>query len=174
MTVYEYAPAYEKKKEKLLSGGCLGLAAALYLGAQIPSAPLPWLFQMLATALLSVVILLTSVILLRRYVYRIQRREDGELDFIIEEYTGRRKATVCRVSVASVLSVDVWNSSRKKGEAKGEGLFFSYAGVLFDQTKYLVRVQERDVLLRIRICADERLLAFLRSDNSEGTSENTV
>jgi membrane protein implicated in regulation of membrane protease activity len=106
MTVYEYAPLFEKKKEKILSGALICLAAALYIGAQIPSAPLPWLFQILAVACLSVVILLTSLCLLRRYVYRIEQKDDGELDFIIDEYTGRRKTTVCRISAASVVSVD--------------------------------------------------------------------
>lgn len=161
MTVYEYAPLFEKKKEKILSGALICLAAALYIGAQIPSAPLPWLFQILAVACLSVVILLTSLCLLRRYVYRIEQKDDGELDFIIDEYTGRRKMTVCRISAASVVSVDVWNASLKKSGLKKEGQFFHYTGVLFDKTQYLVQAREMDVLLCIRICADARLLSLL-------------
>lgn len=170
MTVYEYAPLFEKKKEKLLSGALLCLAAALYIGAQIPSAPLPWLFQMLAVGLLAVVILLTSVYLLRRYVYRIEQRDDGALDFIIDEYTGKRRVTVCRVAVSSVISVDAWNSSVEKS-LKREGHFFHYTGVLFDQPQYLAQVREGDALLFIRICADEGLLSLLLHHRDSEKSE---
>ena len=163
MILYEYAPVFEKRKEKLLVGLSLFLAAALYLGSQIPSAPLPWLLQVLAMVPLVALVMLTSLCLLRRYVYRIEQREDGELDFIIDEYSGKRKTTVCRVAVSSVLSVDPWDASARKklSEAEKGRQFFNYTGVLFDEKQFLIEIREGGTLFFVRMCADERLIALL-------------
>ncbi len=161
--MYEYAPQFIKKKEKLLTYGFLGLGVLLFAVSVIPGMPLPWVFQLFAVSALVPTVSIFSLCLARRYVYTVEERAGAAPDFTITEYAGKRVQVVCRVSLTSIRSVTPWTGATKAtlGEEKQGKQYFSYTGVLFDEGQYLVYAEECGVPLLIRICADDALLDLL-------------
>ena len=103
--IYEYAPQFPKRRERLLCLFFLFLGAALFLSTYLPEIPVRWVFQLLAVASFTAMIMILGMYLMRRYVYTVTEGEGSEPDFVITEYYGRRKTVVSRVSVSSVRSV---------------------------------------------------------------------
>lgn len=163
--MYEYAPQFLKKKEKMLTFGCFALGAVLFLTSAFPGVPAPWVFQVLAVVAFVPAVSVFSLCLFRRYVYTVSPREDGGADFIITEYCGKRMQLVCRISLSSVEEVAEWSNERRKAYAGRQ--YFAYSGVLFDEKQYAVLAEEGGVPFLIRICADDTLLRLLSG------SENT-
>lgn len=162
--MYEYAPMFEKKKEKLLTVGFLLLGLALYFtGTLIPGLPMPGLFQVLGVFALTVMILLFSLCLSRRYVYRIEEKRDGGVDFIITEYYGRRITVVCRVAVESVMTAIPVNTETRKSVAspKAKNRVYNYTGVLFGEDRRYLRIEEAGECFFVQICATDDLIRLL-------------
>lgn len=163
--MYEYAPTFAKKKEKLLAFGLLALGLGIYFTAFLPQAPYPALLQILGVFCLCGMILVYSLVIAKRYVYAIEQNEEGSADFIITEYTGRRRTVVCRVSLSSVLmAVPCNEETRKKYAAECRGKhFYRYTGVLFDEARYYLRMEECGESFWVQICANKDLIAALTS-----------
>ncbi len=161
--MYEYAPVFAKKKEKLLTYGFLGLGLLLFATSWIPSIPYPALFQLFGVFALAAMILLFSLCLSKRYVYAVEEKEDGMPDFVITEYYGRRVTVVCRVSVHSVHAAIPWKQEtrRQLTEFKKGKQYFCYTGVLFDEEQYGLLIEENGMSLLVRICSDEGLIRCL-------------
>lgn len=161
--MYEYAPQFVKKKEKRLTYGFLGLAAVLFAASMIPGLPLPWVLQLLAVFAIVPMVSIFSLCLSRRYVYTVSAEEGRAPDFVITEYYGRRRAVVCRISVASVKQVLPWERGvrEKIGATAPDVQFFSYTGVLFGEGQYALFAEESGVSFLLRICADDGLLRAL-------------
>ena len=156
--IFEYAPVFLKKKEKLLTFGFLGLGAVLFATSMIPSFPVPWVLQLLSAAAFVAMVMIFSMILSRRYVYSVEAGAREEPDFVITEYYSCRKTVVCRVALSSVLSVTPWERGLLKG--KGKASSYVYTAVLFDEARYLLEVEEGGERFFVCICACEELLAF--------------
>jgi len=160
---YEYAPRFQKKKEKLLAYGMLGLAALLLVTSYIPNAPYPGMIQMLALGAIVTMIMVFSMCIAHHYNYTIEEREDGDAEFIITEYYGKRVTVVCRVSVTSVMAAIPWNEETKKTFAsqKKDKHYYVYTGVLFGEKQYCLDIEEDGTRFFVRICADETLIRML-------------
>ena len=161
--IYEYAPRFQKKKEKLLCYGLLGLAALLIAASYIPGAPYPGMIQLLGLGAIVAMIMVFSMCVAHHYTYSIVEREGRSPDFIITEYYGKRVTVVCRVSVDAVMTATPWNEeTRRTFEEKKKGLHsYTYTGVLFDEKQYYLDVEEDGVSFFVRICADECLIRML-------------
>lgn len=167
--IYEFAPQFPKKRERLLCLFFLFLGAVLFASSYIPGVSARWVFQLLAVASFSAMILFLGTYLMRRYVYTVEEKEGEDPDFIITEYYGRSRTVVCRVSLSSVRSCVPYERKKKKELLKTEGKrhLYVYTGVLFDETQYLLRIEAHGEELFLRICADHGLLRFL-----EGSMES--
>ena len=161
--IYEYAPRFQKKKEKLLSYAMIGLAAALIAVSYVPGIPYPGYIQLFGMGALVVMIMIYSMYVAHHYSYRIEEREGNAPDFIITEYYGRRVTVVCRVSVTSVMSATPWNEETKKrfAEQKKGKQSYIYTGVLFDEAQYVLDIEEDGARFFVRICADDSLIHLL-------------
>ena len=160
---YEYAPRFQKKKEKLLSYALIGLAAALIAVSYVPGVPYPGYIQLLGMGAIVAMIMIYSMCVAHHYSYRIEECEGAAPDFVITEYYGRRVSVVCRVSVASVMSATPWNGETKKrfdGQKKGTPSY-TYTGVLFDEAQYVLDIEEGQTRFFVRICADDTLIRLL-------------
>ena len=160
--IYEYAPQFPKRRERLLCLFFLFLGAALFLSTYLPELPVRWVFQLLAVASFTAMIMILGMYLMRRYVYTVTEGEGSEPDFVITEYYGRRKTVVSRVSVSSVRSVTPYDRKTKRkssGKTRGRSCYV-YTGVLFDAEEYLLEVEAHGEEFFLRICADSGLLSF--------------
>ncbi len=163
MIIAEYAPQFKKKKEKLLTIALLVLALTLYVTVALLNPPFPWLFQLLAMASLAFSIMLISMCLMRRYIYRIEEK-DGNVDFLISEYYSRRITVVCRVSLSSVLSVTPFSSEAQQQAMRledGKRLpYFRYSEVLFGEERYLLTIDEKGERFCAMICANQDFISY--------------
>ena len=162
---YDYAPRFQKKKEKLLAYGMLGIAALLLVTSYIPNIPYPGMIQTVALGAIVTMIMVFSMCIAHHYNYTIEARENGDADFIITEYYGRRVTVVCRVAVSSVMAAIPWNEESKKAfaEQKKGRHSYVYTGVLFDEKQYCLDIEEDGTRFFVRICADETLIRMLTS-----------
>ena len=160
--IYEYAPAFPKRKERLLCIASLLLGGALFGGSMFPGLSMPWILQLCAFACFVVFIMLVSLCIMRSYVYTVEERADGTPDFIITEYYGRRRTVVCRVSLSSVRSVMPYTKERAAAHGKRRESVkkFVYTAILFDEARYLVEIEEEERFL-VCICANDGLLRIL-------------
>lgn len=161
--MYAYCPQFEKKKEKLLALFLAALGLILYITSSFPGAPFPAFIQMAAVACLAGMILLVSMCVMRRFDYVLEEKENGEIDFIITEYYGRRTTVVCRVGLRDVQSVlpMIEETKEQRKALKKQGTHYSYTGVLFDEARYLVEMDAHGEHIFVCICADEALLNLL-------------
>ena len=160
---YEYAPRFQKKKEKLLCYSLIGLAAALIVVSYVPGAPYPAYIQLLGLGAIVAMIMIYSMCVAHHYSYCIEEREGAAPDFIITEYYGRRVTVVCRVAVTSVMSATPWNEETKKrfDEQKKGKHSYVYTGVLFDEKQYVLDIEEDGMRFFVRICAEDALIRHL-------------
>lgn len=172
--IYEYAPHFAKKKEKMLTYGCMGLGLLLFAVSWIEGVPYPASFQLLGMGALTAMILLFSLCIAKHYVYGIEEKEGSVPDFVITEYYGRRVSVVCRVSVTSVQSALPWNEETRQrfAELKRGTQVFQYSGVLFDERQYCLRIEEAGSSFWVRICADDELIRCLTVHETQETAIN--
>ena len=161
--MYEYAPRFQKKKEKLLTLDVLIIGLAVYFLSYVPGILYPAALQTAGFAGLGVAILLYSMLLSRRYAYSLEETEAGKVDFIITEYYGKRATVVCRVARDSVREVILRTGETKKkiAEEQRAKSRYSYTGVLFDEERYYLCIEEAGERFVVEICASNDLLEHL-------------
>lgn len=161
--MYEYAPVFAKKKEKMLTVLALVAGLAVYFVSYIPNIGYGVLFQLVGICGIAVMILLFSLVISRRYVYTVAPNHDGNMDFVITECYGRRRTVVCRVSVTSVqMAFPRTAEKREFLDAKKSGWrVYNYTGVLFDEQRYYLKIDECGERFLIQICANSDLISAL-------------
>ncbi len=161
--MYEYAPKFAKKKEKLLTALVLVIGLLIYFVSFIPGVPYGALFQIAGVCGIAAMILLFSMVVARNYVYAIEEDEDGSLDFIITELYGRRRMVVCRVSLTSVsMALPRTEETRAQLSSEKSGKrIYNYTGVLFDEERYYLRITEGGETFLVQICANKDLIIAL-------------
>lgn len=166
--MYEYDPKSPKKKEKLLLFALLFGAALLFGVSHISDLPIPALPQLGALFCLVGTVMITGRCLLRRFVYRVDVREDGNAgdppDLTVTEYYGNHVSVVCRISVADIETVThITPQNRKElSEMLRQKRVYHYTACLFSDELYLLTVRDEDEVFYIRILADHSLLAALK------------
>ncbi len=164
--MYEYAPMFAKKKEKLLALGFMVLGFAIFMiGSSVPGIPVPGLFQLLGVFCLVVMVMVLSLCISKRYVYSIEETDSGGTDFIITEYYGKRMMVVCRVSVGSVMAAIPANAETRKNFAshKADNRVYNYTGVLFGEERWYLKIEESGERFLVQICANDDLIRRLTS-----------
>ncbi len=164
--MYEYAPRFQKKKEKVLCWffaliGCLLVLLPSFLGELLP---FPAAVQALGVGCIAVMILIFSLVVSKHYIYSItEADEDGNVDLLITECAGPRRTVVCRVSVTSVLEViPVTEETRKTYASRASGMQqYNYTGVLFGEDQRYLKIEEGGESFLVRICATDDLLSHL-------------
>lgn len=163
--MYEYSPKTPRKKEILLSITLFCVGIVLFAVSQIPNLPFPALFQLAMLVFLTAGVLVLSLCVLRHYVYRITPRDtgDGDADFTVTEYYGRRVTVVCRVSlrdIEDITPITSQNRNAVNAAVKGERVY-RYTSELFDAQPYLVTIADGEERFYLRIAADQALLLKL-------------
>lgn len=160
--MYAYHPNFKKKKEKLLAWFLVALGVVLYITSQYPGAPIPGILQIISIGSLAGSILLVSMCILRSYSYEIvEGEEEGTRDFVITEHYSRRKTVVCRVGLDDIGWVALYKSELKDIISKEKHKVYSYAGVLFDENRFIAEMNAHGEHFYVIICADEALLNLL-------------
>ncbi len=162
--MYTYAPDFKKKKEKGLCALFVALGVLLYMLPNIiPDLPFPGVVQVMAVACFVVMIMIFSLCVSKHYIYALEENENGELDFIITEYYGRRRMVVCRVSHSAVQSATrVTQENRKDFHPKRIGCpVYHYTGVLFDEERCFLKLEEAGECFFVEICANHDLISHL-------------
>ncbi len=161
--MYEYAPQFAKKKEKLLTALVLVIGLLVYFVAYIPGVQYGALFQIAGICGLAVMILLFSMVISRNYVYTVEETEEGDTDFVITELYGRRRMVVCRVSVTSIrMALPRTGDTKKQFASEKNGKrVYNYTGVLFDEERYFLKIYEGGEEFLVQICANKDLIFAL-------------
>ncbi len=162
--MYTYAPKFKKMKEKGICILAVVVGILLYLMPMlIPDFPLPGVVQLLAVGCFVVMIMVFSLCVSKHYAYDLEENERGGLDFIITEYYGRRRMVVCRVSHTAVQSATrATRENRKDFHHKRTGCpLYHYTGVLFDEERYFLKLEEGDECFFVEICANNDLISRL-------------
>lgn len=167
--MYEYSSKSNKKTEKTVFFGLLGLATLFYVGSIIPNMPFPAVLQLVAFALLAVAIIVVSKFMLCHYVYCVEKREDdspmGEgYDFVVVERIGKRAITVCRFDTEKILSVRRVTAENKKAlalEHRGKNVY-RYTAEMRADNVYLLAAEQNGEPVYVYILSDtvlEKLLS---------------
>ena len=166
--MYEYSPKTNKKTEKTVFFGFLGLATLFYVGSLIPNMLFPAVFQLIAFALLAVAIIVVSKFMLCRYIYCVEKREDDSLlgegyDFVIVERIGRRSTTVCRFGTDKIVSLTRVTKENKKSladEHRGKNVY-RYTAEMRADNVYLLVAEQYGQTAYVYILADAVLEKIL-------------
>ena len=122
--MYEYIPKKSNKKAMylvclfLIGGGLLMFLSTLLEGAF----GFIWVFQLIGIAFCAASIFIFTRYISKSYIYAVT--EDG--DFSVTEVQGRKRVTVCRLSISSISRIEVFDSvdggrlSALKNEIKSE------------------------------------------------------
>ena len=156
--MYEYVPKSDKKTEKLIFFGMLGLATLFYVGSIVPNMLFPALLQLIAFSLLTVAIVVISKFMICRYVYRIEPREATEnlgegYDFVIVQYSGKHVSTVCRCDLSSIVSMTHVTKENKRELStshKGKSVYRYVADLRADNV-YFLEVSQYDRIFYLYI-----------------------
>ena len=166
--MYQYSPKSNKKIEKTVFLGFLGLATLFYIGSIMPNMPYPAAFQLVSFALLTVVIIVVFKFMLCHYVYCVEKRaEDSPLgegcDLVIVERIRSRATTVCRLDVEKILSVRRVTEGNKKilsSEHKGKNVYRYVAEMRADNV-YLIAAEQNGETIYVYILSDSVLEELL-------------
>ena len=167
--MYNYEPKLKKTREKLTLLILGFTVALLFAYAALPNSPFPALLQLVGMAWLVLAVMIACKCLLCRYAYTVAPREyaeaDEPYDFTVTEIQGKRRAVVCRISLAEVESVEQVNNENRKQitqALKGNSVYRYIAQLSLDNT-YLVTVRDGDRHFYLFILADQTLLSLLNS-----------
>lgn len=117
------------------------------------------LLQLGAVICLALEVAVFSRYFRRSYVYRIAETSQGNApDFTVSELNGRDSVTVCRLSLASLLSVD----KKPKRIARGKEKLYNYCVDIAPQNAYLLRFEEGGEKYSILLSPDEKMLSILQ------------
>ena len=176
--MYEFIPKRTNNKARnsvmLLFFGSFAL---LFLTTAQNGLPFRWALQLIAVALLTVSIFLTTRYLTKIYVYRIESSERGA-DLVVLEAgrNGRKRTTVCRIALSGISRrylVDASDAtSDKSKEIKKQGLsVYDYRPDLNPQKSILIIANEGGEELGIRLAYDKTLYGLLAPQNEKAEDE---
>ena len=168
--MYEYR-SNERKTLETITAALLLLFSTATIGASgFFEPPVSSLLRLFAAVGFLVAAWVAASTLGRSYVYRVvpSDRANGSLDFTVTERSGKRTRIVCRIAVCNVEQVLSRREARgeRRGEQDSERRVFCYTGRFFSREEYRLTVRDADGESLIRICADERLVSLLKSENS--------
>jgi len=168
--MYEYRSNEKKTFEAIVAVLLLLFSTATVGASGFFEPPVSLLLRLIAAVGALATVWVAAATLGRSYAYRVapSDRGDASLDFTVTERIGRRTRIVCRIAVCSVEKILTRREIR--GEEKHtkdvEHRVFCYTGRFFSREEYCLVVRDDDGESWIRICADERLISLLKSEDS--------
>ena len=168
--MYEYR-SNEKKTFEAIVAALLLLFSTATLGASgFFEPPVSSLLRLLSSVGALATVWVVATTLGRSYAYRVapSDRGDASLDFTVTERIGKRTRIVCRIAVCSVEKILTRREARtEEKQAKDrERHTFCYTGRFLSREEYFLIVRDDDGESWVRICADERLILLLKSEDS--------
>ena len=171
--MYEFIPQKNiKTAQKIIILLFAGAAVLMLVTMTWEGIPYKWLFQLIALALMTAAIFMTTRYVSKTFIYRVESDGDGGSDLTVTECAagGKRQVTVCRVSVYGIREChlldmsDGGGSERKLKEIRQRyGKIFDYTADLQPNKSILLVVDECGQRLSIRLSYDDRLFDILKS-----------
>ncbi len=184
MILYECAARKNFKKITGIVMILVSIAALMFL---IPSVfremPYRWMLQLLGFACLSAIIYITVKYITKSYAYAIEKKKDGTLDLIVVELlsSGKRKLTVCRISLKNVEQVYILDKRNDTDKIKSQRLLesaraekrsvFNYYQDMAPSSMCYVLATECDEPLMIKLAPDEKLFEYLSGQTAAPSAE---
>jgi len=173
MNYQQMAPMGQRRAPKLILLLLLG-GLALMLLPSFWSVPFKGLFQLAGLCLFTAALFLVTRYMTKGFLYGVFDNEAGGLDFSVTELQGKRRCTVCLISLADIESV-VTVDARKPAEVANlkarlkqeRPKYFDYCSDLNPTLSCYLFVRENGGdPVAIRIMPDDTLLALLSKDAS--------
>ncbi len=161
--MYEYAPRSKKNRELRLFLVTLTPALLFWLLSCLPQTPAPMLCRLLGACAAMASAWIAARYLLRRYVYCVAPREDGDgsLDLTVTEVFGMRRRVVCRISLSDIETV-ARVYEQKRGDREVAEPCFQYTDVISSEAFCVLTVRDENETCRIKMMADETLYSILK------------
>ncbi len=168
--MYQYTPKRTgAKANRLILLFFAGAAALMLITMLVPTVPFRWVFQLISLCLLTAAIFLVTRYITKLFFYQI---EDGDLTVMETDTRGKKRITVCRVGISSVIRCEHLTESAKISAAladlkKQKIKLFDYTADLLPAESILLVVNEGGEDLAIRLSFDETLLTLLTPDENK-------
>lgn len=163
----EFSPKPQKKKEKTLLFGLLGIAVLLFVGAALPNNPIPpAILQLLAVVSLVGAVMVITRSLMRNYTYAITTEEGRTVpDLVVTEIYGAKISVVCRISLDDISEAEeVTRENRRALAERTRGrCVFRYTAELFPESLIFVTVTENGEPYYLWLSGGTDLLRCLKS-----------
>lgn len=168
--MYDYILLHKNKKAKALSLGFFIASLILFALGGYRGFAYRWILQALSFSFLAAAILVFGRFLARVYAYRVDKGDDGEYEFCVDEVSREGRVCVCRLLLADLLAVEPFD---KKGIDKGQKLYTYTVDIDPGETLLLTfrdRGDEEHPIL-LRVSPDEKgkeiLSSFERANKGE-------
>ena len=109
----QYIPSPKNQRAKRIATALFAASLVLFAVSGIRALPYRSVVQLLSFALMTAAISVCARYLFRSYCYRIEPCADG-FEFVVLERSKRGETTVCRLSMAALLSVEPWPREKSK------------------------------------------------------------
>ena len=109
----QYIPTPQNGRAKKIATTLFAASMLLFAVSGIRALPYRSVAQLFSFALITAAIMVCVRYLFRSYCYRIEPCEDGH-ELVILELSKRGTTTVCRLSMAALLSVEPWSDELGK------------------------------------------------------------
>ncbi len=163
--MYEIKPQKTNKKAHKIIVVFFAVSAALLVtSAILQNIPYIWSIQLIALVLIMCAILLISRYLSKNYIYRVFENGERTLDLTVSESNGKKGGsyTVCRISLNSIIKVELLDKSKKLGDYKKNGrAIFDYRPDLSPEKSILILSNEGGNETYICLAFDEELFSLL-------------
>ena len=175
MNLFEFIPTKDNKRLGLVSGLLLIGGAIMLLVTYIFSdITAKWVFQLLAICMFGVSIFLVSRYVMKNYIYAVTATDGGN-DLTVTELQGKKKITVCRISVSNIEKAFVIEQGDKVNEDAVKALIrdgkykkYNYCADLFDEKCIYLLADECGERVAIKLSWGAELESFLSVDSIGG------
>ena len=126
------------------------------------------LIGMLAVFSIGLLVFVLTKYILSYYSYDITLTNDGEALFVVTQITGKRKTTLCRISLSDIVSVEKRTKAKNVEKKAEQGIKkYSYCPTLFPKEVYVIAQRTRYERSEITIEATDSLAELLISYSKE-------
>ena len=169
--MYEFKPLRSNQKaQKLIILFFAGSAALLILSVFLKGIPFLWVIQLLAILLAGAAVFLVTRYVTKTYEYAVESTEGGG-DLTVTEISsgGKRRITVCRVSLSGLCEVRDIEGKDDRLEAlkKEKRRIFDYRPDLLPEKSILAVAREGGEEYILLLAYSEEFLSILRKDDNE-------
>lgn len=169
--MYEFKPQRTNNKaQKLIMLFFMGAAALFLVTLPLEGVPFLWVIQLLAILLLVAAVFLVTRYVTKTYEYAVEPT-DGGADLTVTEVSsgGRRRITVCRISLSGIESARVVEGKDEELSAirKARRKIFDYRLDIAPEKSILAVANESGEEYILLFAYDEEFLSILERNENE-------